>query len=199
MRAGDPAAYLGGAKQPVVVLPGVYEHWEFMRPIAERLHENGHPVHIVAALGRNVAPIPDAAASVYRYLVENDLRDVILVGHSKGGLIGKHIMLVDDTDGRVERMVAVASPFAGSRYARYIPARPLQQFVPTAETLRMLAADASVNARITSIYPRFDGHIPDGSALEGATNIEVSARGHFRVLVEKQSIDAIIRAVDGVD
>jgi triacylglycerol esterase/lipase EstA (alpha/beta hydrolase family) len=198
VRRADALAYLDGAKQPIVVVPGVYENWEFMKPIAERLHASGHPVHIVTALGRNVAPIPDAAASVHAYLVEHDLTGVVLVGHSKGGLIGKHVMLVDDTDGRVERLVAVASPFAGSRYARYMPARPLRQFVPTATTLSMLAADASVNARITSVYPRFDGHVPDGSALDGATNVEVPVRGHFRVLVEKDSIDAIIRAVDGV-
>lgn len=198
VRKTDAMAYLGGGRQPVVVIPGVYENWEFMKPIAEHLHADGHPVHVVTALGRNVAPIVDAATSVYRYLVENDLSGVVLVGHSKGGLIGKHIMLIDDTDGRVERMVAVAAPFAGSRYARYIPVRPLQQFLPTAETLSLLAADASVNARITSIFPEFDAHVPDGSTLEGATNIEVPVRGHFRVLVEKKSIDAIIRAVDGV-
>ncbi|CAN5119160.1 hypothetical protein BH11ACT2_BH11ACT2_21010 [soil metagenome] len=198
LRRANALAYLEGAGTPVVVIPGVYESWEFMKPIAERLNAAGHPVHIVTALGRNIAPIPDAAASVYDYLVAHDLTGVILVGHSKGGLIGKHVMLVDDTDGRVERMVAVASPFAGSRYARYVPARPLQQFVPTAPTLRMLAANAEVNRRITSVFPRFDGHIPDGSALAGATNIEVPVRGHFRVLVEKSSLDAIVRAVDGV-
>jgi triacylglycerol lipase len=197
VRRGDALAFLGGTESPVVVIPGVYEHWEFMKPIAERLHAGGHPVHIVPTLGRNVAPITDAAASVYSYLVENDLTAVILVGHSKGGLIGKHILLVDDTQDRVDRMVAVAAPFAGSRYARYIPARPLQQFVPTAETLGMLAADASVNARITSVFPEFDGHLPDGSALEGATNVEVPVRGHFRVLVEPKALDAIVRAVDG--
>jgi dienelactone hydrolase len=198
VRRADALAYLEGDRQPVVVIPGVYENWEFMKPIAERLHRHGHPVHIVTALGRNVAPIPDAAASVYAYLLESDLTGVVLVGHSKGGLIGKHVMLVDDADGRVDRMVAVAAPFAGSRYARYIPARPLQQFLPTAPTLTMLAANDSVNARITSVFPTFDGHLPDGSALVGATNVEVPVRGHFRVLVEKESLDAIIRAVDGV-
>ena len=58
---------------------------------------------------------------------------------------------------------------------------------------------AEVNARITSIYPVFDGHIPEGSALEGAVNIEVPVRGHFRILVEQVALDAIVSAVDGVD
>jgi pimeloyl-ACP methyl ester carboxylesterase len=198
VRRADALAYLGGDRAPVVVIPGVYENWEFMRPVAERLHAHGHPVHIVTALGRNVAPIPDAASIVYRYLDEHDLSAVVLVGHSKGGLIGKHVMLVDDAAGRVERMVAVAAPFSGSRYARFMPSRPLQAFVPTAPTLAMLAANAEVNARITSVFPIFDGHLPEGSVLEGATNVEVPVRGHFRVLVESVALDAIVSAVDGV-
>lgn len=199
VRRADALAYLEGSAPPVVVIPGVYENWEFMRPIAERLHAGGHPVHVITALGRNVAPIPAAASVVARYLAEHELTAVILVGHSKGGLIGKHVMLIDDVDGRVDRMVAVAAPFAGSTYARYLPVRPLRAFTPTAATLTMLAAHADINARVTSVFPVFDGHLPEGSALAGATNVEVPVRGHFRVIVDPIGLDAIESAVDGTD
>ena len=176
------AGFSDGALAPVVLLPGVYETWQFLRPVAKRMHELGHPVHVVTKLGYNRATIADAAAISQRYLDENDLRGVILIAHSKGGLIGKHQMVLDDTDSRITGMVAVNSPFGGSLYARFIPGRTIHAFSPRDKTLMMLGANATVNSRITSIYAEFDPHIPGGSTLAGATNIELPVSGHFRPL-----------------
>lgn len=188
--------YRDGDSAPVVLLPGVYETWHFMKPIAESLHRLGHPVHVVEALGKNVAPVADAAALAARYITDHDLRDVVLVGHSKGGLIGKHLMLVDDTDARIDRLIAIASPFSGSSRARFFVNRPLRAFVPTEATLVMLAKNAEANARITSIYGSIDAHIPEGSELPGATNIEVPIVGHFRLLSDDRVIRAIAEAAE---
>ena len=46
-----------------------------------------------------------------------------------------------------------------------------------------------------SIFGRFDPHIPDGSVLDGATNVLVPAVGHFRVLGSPQTHSAVL---DGV-
>jgi len=181
-----------GDRRPVVVIPGVYETWHFMKPVAARLARLGHPVHFVPQLGRNSAPIPDAAAIVCTFLEQHDLREVVLVAHSKGGLIGKQVMLSTD---RVHRLVALATPFSGSSYSRYMPTRPLRAFIPTAEPVRTLASNLEVNARITSIYPLFDGHIPEGSVLEGATNVEVPVLGHFRILSDPGALDAVVEAL----
>lgn len=192
-----PARYADGARAPVVLLPGVYETWQFLRPVADRLSRDGHPVHIVVGLGYNRASVPDAAAIAMRYVVARDLRGVILVSHSKGGLIGKHLLAVDDTEGRVDRLVAINTPFAGSAYARYIPVRTIRAFSPKEKTLRMLAARAEANARVTSLYSEFDPHIPGGSALEGATNIRLPLLGHFRPLASRVLIDAVAREIAG--
>ena len=56
-------------------------------------------------------------------LVEHGLTGVAIVAHSKGGIVGKHVMALDDrgTGGRVDRLVAIASPFNGSAMARLAP------------------------------------------------------------------------------
>lgn len=191
------ADYRDGSRAPVLLLPGVYEPWTFLRPLAERIHAAGHPVHVVRALGRNVRGIPESAAIAQRYLDEADLRGVVLVAHSKGGLIGKHMMLLDDTEGRIDRLVAIATPFGGSRYARYMVDPQLRAFRPTEKTLAMLTANAMANARITSIYGDVDTHIPEGCALPGATNIELPVKGHFRVLADADVLAAVDVAIDG--
>jgi len=191
-----PPAYAAGSRRPVVLLPGVYETWHFLRPIADALNRDGHPVHVMLGMGRNRDAVPQTAALVAREIAALDLRDVALVAHSKGGLIGKHLIAFDDPDGRIDRMVTVATPFGGSRLARYTMGSTLRAFLPGDPVIRSLEAERTVNARITSIFPRFDPNIPEGSRLEGARNIEVPIVGHFRVLTDPQAIAAVIEAVD---
>ena len=193
----DAERFHRGSLQPVLLLPGVYETWQFLRPIAGHLNELGHPVHVVRELGYNRATIPDAAALAQRYLETHDLRSVIIVAHSKGGLIGKHMMVLDDAGRRIDRMVAVATPFSGSVYARYFPNRSIRAFLPSEPTLAMLGANAEANSRITSVFGEFDPHIPAGSRLEGATNVRLPVLGHFRLLSDRRVIAEVEAAVSG--
>jgi alpha-beta hydrolase superfamily lysophospholipase len=190
-----PAAFSEGRLRPVVILPGIYESWHYLRPIAERLNARGHPVHVIPTLGLNRAPIPATAAHVHTHLVTRGLTGVAIVAHSKGGIVGKHLMALDDRDGRVDRLIAIASPFNGSAMARIAPNRELRAFLPQNPVIAGLAAELAVNARITSIYPRFDPHIPDGCELEGAHNVELPVVGHFRILLQPSVIDAVVDAL----
>jgi hypothetical protein len=191
-----PSSFAEGRLRPVVILPGIYESWHYLRPIAERLNAHGHPVHVIPALGLNSAPIPATAARVHAYLVDRGLHGVAIVAHSKGGIVGKHVMALDDREGRVDRLIAIASPFNGSAMARIAPNPALRAFLPGDPVIAGLAAERAVNARITSIYPSFDPHIPDGCVLEGARNVELPVVGHFRILLDPAVIDAVLDAVD---
>lgn len=189
-----PAAYAEGTGRSVVIVPGVYERWHFLRPIADRLAAAGHPVHVLAELGINRRAIPRSAELVLAALRRLDLHEVALVAHSKGGLIGKAAML-DDAERRIDRLVAVATPFSGSRMADLTLVPSLRAFRPRHPVIRRLVAEREVNARITSIFPSFDPHIPEGSELEGATNVRLDVVGHFRVLEDPAALDAVVAAV----
>jgi triacylglycerol lipase len=181
----DPADYLGGrpGRRDVVVLPGIWETWRFLLPLMERLHRAGHPVHAVTALRTNSATVDASADVVASYLADHDLRDALIVAHSKGGLIGKDLMLRDDSGPRVRKMFAVSTPFSGSIYARYLLLPSLHAFSPKDPTTLRLAAETRVDARITSVWAAFDPHIPGGSELAGAAlNRRIDDGGHFRIL-----------------
>jgi hypothetical protein len=190
-----PASYARGSERPVVLIPGVYERWQFLRPFADALAARGHPVHVIPELGINTGAIPAAGQRVLAALAERDLRGVALVAHSKGGLIGKAAML-GDVDGRIDRLVAVATPFSGSRMAFYTLVPALRAFRPTHPVIRRLVGERDVNARITSIQPAFDPHIPEGGDIEGGTNVRLDVVGHFRVLEDPAALAAVIAAVE---
>ncbi len=196
LRGGhDPGRLRTGVLRPVLLLPGVYETWHFLESVGTHLHDLGHPVHVVPAFGHNLRPVAEMAALAEGYLVEQDLAEVAIVAHSKGGLIGKTLMLSPAGEQRIASMVAINSPFGGSDYAHLVPLRPLREFVPTHETIVSLAANAEVNARITSISSQWDPVIPNGSVLDGAANLTLPTRGHFSILDRPDLLSVVARLV----
>lgn len=186
-------AFHSGNLSPVVVIPGVYENWQFMLPLITGLHRAGHPVHVVTLLQRNRLDVPVAARLVAEHIATARLNDAVIVAHSKGGLIGKYVMLALDPELRIDRMVAVCTPFSGSRYARYLLIPSLRVFSPRNALTLEMAREEAINRRITSIYGAYDPHIPEGSILPGARNIRIPTAGHFRILGEERTVRTILK------
>lgn len=109
-----------------------------MKHIEDRISLSGHPTYIVPKLGHNFASIPKAARVVhkavlevvpkYRHIVphiqykarrvreiidKHNAENVVLVAHSKGGLIGKYVLIHFNQDKKIKGMVAIATPFSG--------------------------------------------------------------------------------------
>ncbi|AUZ35633.1 alpha/beta hydrolase [Arthrobacter sp. PGP41] len=192
----QPGSFHQGHRRPVLIIPGVYENWQFMMPLIQSIHDAGHPVHVVTVLQRNQLDVPAAARMVAQHLEEAGLRDAAIVAHSKGGLIGKYAMMMLDPEQRINRMVTVCTPFSGSRYARYMLLPSLRIFSPRNPLTLELAREEAINSRITSIYGPFDPHIPEGSVLPGATNIELPTAGHFRILGDPETARIIVEQLN---
>lgn len=166
--------------ESIILIPGVYESWRFMQPIARVLFEHGYDVHTLDGLGYNRSSIEDMASVVDTYIHSEHLSRVTIVAHSKGGLIGKLALSTTDT---IQGLVTINTPFSGSKYAYILPFKQLRVFIPNSRILTMLAVLTHLNKKVSSIYGIFDPHIPGGSVLDGAHNIQItSARGHFRIL-----------------
>jgi hypothetical protein len=59
-----------------------------------------------------------------------------------------------------------------------------------------LIRDVETNRRITSIYGVFDTMIPGGSELPGATNVRLPVGGHFAILGDARTREAVVRAAE---
>ncbi|TWX37334.1 alpha/beta hydrolase [Frigoribacterium sp. ACAM 257] len=194
-----PARWRHGDRAPVLLLPGVYETWRHLRVIGERLSDLGHPVVVVPGMRHNRQPIPATAEAAQRILDAHDLRGVVVVAHSKGGLVGKSMMVGTDVERRIDRMVAINSPFSGTRWSRVLPNPALRAFSPRDAALLQLADQLEANERVTSMASRFDAHVTEGSVLPGAVNVTFPVDGHFRPLGNPACVDMVVAAVEGGD
>lgn len=175
---------------PILILPGIYERWQFMKPLVDHVHDRGYEVHVVESLGYNLKSAESLAASVTDYVEEHSLNSVVIIAHSKGGLVGKYVM-AGRCGRHIKHMIAVNTPFAGSIYAGYVFLPGVRDLSPRNAALLSLQEKREVNQHITSIYARFDPHIPGGSRLPGARNEQIDVDGHFRILGSSRLIEAI--------
>lgn len=190
-RPGRQQFVVTGSGEPVIVIPGIYENWRFMQPVVTRLQSEGYQVHAVTKLGYNAGPIEKMAEVVTDYMKTHGLEGSPIVAHSKGGLIAKYMLVTNPTISR--RIVAVNTPFNGSLYAGLFLMKQVRVFSKRSRVMKLLAASRQSNERITSLYSRFDPHIPEGSRLEGATNRQFDKIGHFSPIGDDAVLDMIAR------
>ena len=222
-----PEHYLGHViegKAPVILIPGILGRWGFLKHLGDRISLAGHPVYIVPELNYNVYTIPRSAQKVWGVIVHavprlghilpdmpagahairsamerHAIDGAILVAHSKGGLIGKYLLIHHNHDQRIKGLVAIATPFSGSRMAKLIPLDPFKELRTDSDIIHELESHTAVNDRIISIIPEFDNHVwaERGSFLPGALkNIEVPISGHHKVLFSKPVQDQILVSIE---
>ncbi|MGO1316402.1 MAG: esterase/lipase family protein [Cellulomonadaceae bacterium] len=198
LRPLDAGRYARGARTPVLLVPGIYETGAFLAPVAAVLHGAGFGVHTVPTLGYNGRDLRASADLVAARITELGLDRVILVAHSKGGLIGKRVMGLPGGD-RVVGMVAVNTPFGGSVYATWFPARSVRALSPRHPDMVALGRESVPHPRIVSLFASFDPHVPSGSELAGAVNERLPLMGHFRVVAMPAMQQAVLRHVAALD
>lgn len=203
MRRKPPLHYTANnqvGRLPVILLSGLSLKWQFMRRLGDKLSLAGHPVYIVPNLGRNFLSIPESAELVWSVMENHQLRKVIIVAHSKGGLIGKYLMIHHDKTNRIKTIITIATPFNGTTVARIVPRASFREVLPSSPIITELQKNKTVNKRIVSIAPEYDNHMrpKQSSYLEGAQNITVKVRGHHRVVLDKTVEEKVLSLAKGI-
>ena len=194
-----PAYYFNRSidgKNPIILLPGVYEKWHFFKSIADRLSSRGHMIYVLDGLGYNTKEISDSAKIVQEFINKKNLKDVVIIAHSKGGLIGKYVLAFYNAQNNIKKVIAIAAPFGGSNIVKFVPYKILG-LSPSSDSVKILQKREDVNDKIVSIFGVFDSHIwPLKSCrLEGAKNIQVSVYGHHKILADEKVIGIILDEV----
>ena len=217
--------YILPGKAPVILIPGILLRWSFMKHLGDHISLAGHPVYIVPGLKSNLYSIPISAkrlrtivvrvipklghgapnlprsSEIIRgFLEKYNIKGAVLVAHSKGGLIGKYLLVHNNRDHRVKGMVAIATPFSGSSLAKLISHGSFKELRGDSAILHDLASHPLVNQQIISLIPQFDNHVwaEKGSFLEGAENIVVDVSGHHKILFDKEVQDKVLESIEKI-
>ena len=193
-RFKKPARWSVGNRNPVIVIPGFHETFWFLRKLIEYFNSKGYPIHTLPYF-ESTDKVASLSKKVGDYIKEKNLQNVILLAHSKGGLVAKHL-LANDTlaSSKIYRVVAIAAPFNGNLFG-YLYFDNLNELLPNSTLITGLQGNTLVDQKIISLYPLFDNHVlPNSSSiLAGAVNIQIPVIGHTVILESSKTCEALDR------
>ena len=189
-----PAHWKNGTKGDVIIVPGFAETWIYEEMIASHLNKLGYRIHVIHELDFNFVPIQQATDIVSDYIKKYELTDVILLAHSKGGIIAKRAMdsLPED---RIQLIITISVPYHGTfwGYGHFLR---LYEMQPGSNLIKSTLEHTKNNNKIYNFYSKIDNNvIPNTSAvLDGAHNMMIDVIGHTRILTSPLILTALISA-----
>lgn len=185
-------------KAPIILIPGISNKWGFLKYLGDFISISGHPVYVADKLGFNLLDIPTSSKIVRELIDQNNLKNVVIVGHSKGGLIGKYLLMKGNQDMKIKGVIAIGAPFSGSRIVNYLPSwKSYKELAPDSKIIQSINSNFKVNSKIISIMPEFDNHVwaKTGSYLDGAINIKLTIKGHHKIIFDQNVIKKITELI----
>ncbi len=199
---------------PVLLIYGFLATRRSFEVIERRLRRDGHCVFSINLGGAfdsfNTRSIDGSAAKVRdkieRLYARYRLGPLTIIGHSKGGLIGRYYVKRLGGDRRVRTLITLGTPHNGTPVA-YLGAATVGfvapsvwQMTPMSPFIRRLKeGEFPPHVRMVSVYSKDDRFTVFPSALletEGRPNlenVELAGLGHRDFLVKKRVYDVITR------
>ncbi|MYM88917.1 alpha/beta fold hydrolase, partial [Rugamonas sp. FT82W] len=169
---------------PVLLIHGYACNSGYWRPLSAQLARAG-----ISHYGIDLEPpgasidayVPQVQAAIERLCAETGSKQVIIVGHSMGGLVARAWLRRHGADA-VARVITLGTPHHGTALAHLGPGGNAVQMRYRSEWLAALAASEANLQRglISSIYSVHDNIVApqDSGALPGARNLVFGAIGH---------------------
>jgi pimeloyl-ACP methyl ester carboxylesterase len=183
---------------PVILLHGYgcnSGYWSHLAPMLEAARIS-HACPDLAPLGASIDDyVPAVARAVEALCQATGAAQVVLVGHSMGGLTARAYLRAHGA-ARVARIITVGTPPHGSPLASLGPGANARQMQRENDWLRTLAAGEGAEARalVTSIYSHHDNIVAPqtSSVLPGARNLAFGGIGHVALGADPRVLSCIL-------
>jgi hypothetical protein len=189
-----PASWQSGSKGDVVIIPGFFGSWNFLRQVGDHFNHLGFRIWTIPQLGLNLSSLENSVQIVKNFLVTHHITQPIFISHSKGGLIAKSLLYDDSI--QTKYCISFSTPYQGT-YLGYFYFGHANEFIPNSTALNKLASHSTRNSRIWALYSRLDNFVLPNKylALPGAHNIQLDIVGHTRILTSAKTLATISQII----
>lgn len=166
--------------------------WWLLR---RRLEAAGHVVATVSLFPVHVSMgklVPQLQARIEAVCAATGAQQVVLVGHSMGGLIARSY-LARHGIARVARLLTLATPHQGSELARIGFGQSAREMTPGSPWLSDLAAEP-IKIPALSLRNAYDNYVmpQDNQRHPQMQDIELPPAGHLALLYDRRVADLLI-------
>ncbi len=185
-------------KPVIVLLHGIFCNGAIWRPLAAALADRtGCEVHtpsmprVTASLATQV---DDFAALLEAQSSSGARREVIVVGHSLGGLIAHRAAMRHGDRLGIVRLICIGTPHGGSEVARLSRTRIARDLRPNSPAL---ARARSNSIEVVNIFAEHDNLVvpAQSSRLCCARNIPIAGCGHMALIYSRKVFEILVQEV----
>jgi hypothetical protein len=190
-----PKKWKTGNKGDVILIQGANARWISLKKIALSIHKQGYRIHFVKKLKDNSKSVADAVKDVIDYININNLKNIVLIGHSKGAIIAISMLKNPAMDKKIKKVIDIAGPLKGTLLSRFYPSRfypSAKELYPTSDLIKHFNEGIDMK-KVVSIYPKIDSMIIPNDSLVGENyeNRQINVFGHIRIVETEQTINEI--------
>jgi hypothetical protein len=202
--ADDPLA----ARIPVLLVHGLIDNRSVFAVMRRGLRRRG----FAQVCSWNYSPllrdVESAAAAlgehIERICQETGHEKVHVVGHSMGGLVARYLVQRLGGDRRVDTLVTLGTPHAGTLWAHFLPTPLVRQLRPGSSLIRELAEPApGCSTRVTAVYSDLDQMLVPATVGRcdhpdlHARNVFVRGVGHMSLPINRAVLDEVAATLAG--
>lgn len=183
-------------KGAVILIPGYGGTFSFFTNIGNYLNDLGWKVKLFAGF-KSLEKIDVLAKKLAQEIINSEENQLVLLAHSKGGLVAKKMMDdYEEANKKVKMAICFSTPWKGSIIGQ-LRVMNLEEMRPNDSLIKEIAKKNKNNKKIISFYSKVDDRVlPNKNLLlEGARNIRIEIVGHSRILESKQAWEELGRTM----
>jgi triacylglycerol lipase len=198
-------ADIAASGTPIVLVHGIGDNRSAFAVLRRTLRRRGYGRITTVNYSPLTSDVRSAAEHLSRHVErvcsQTGYEQVFVVGHSLGGIIARYYVQRLGGDHRVNTVITLGSPHAGTHTARLLPLKVTRQLRPGSDLMAELALPSDCVTRFVAIYSdRDEVVVPSSSAsLEhpdlSVTRIKVHGIGHLSLLVDSGVVHAVADAL----
>ena len=192
-----PRNWESGKSGNAILIPGFLGSWYYLRKTGNFLNNLGYKIHIVTSIERNIYPISYGVNEIKKYILKHNLSKLIIVAHSKGGIISRLLLQDTEMEKRVKEVINLSVPNIGTLWG-VLRIFNVHELTPWSKQIKEVNKNQNGIKKIINIYPEADPYvIPNKSLyLEGARNIQVNIVGHVNILNSPITLEKISKLLN---
>jgi len=178
-------------KGTIILIQGLHESWTFLESIGNHFNQKGYKILTIPQIKTNTIPTLEAVKICKRFIEKQNLINLIIIAHSKGGIVARYLLQDLTIANRIDKVISIATPYKGSRLVAILP--NAHDLSPDSPTIKTIQIPLSGENKTYNFYPIFDNHIipNDSLILPSIHNHKINIVGHTRILEANQTLESI--------